>query len=123
MHELGLAQQTLEMALRIARQQQANRIVAFQLKIGDWSGVVVEALAFALTTISKDTIAEGADIRWQTIPPAVRCSTCSQEYGVANYNYVCPVCGTENVDLCRGQEMELLTIEVDECATIADVNS
>lgn len=113
MHELGLAQQTLDVALDIAREQQANRILAFQLRIGDWSGVVVEALSFALSAISKDTIAEGAAIHWQTVPPAVRCGTCTKEYEVDTYDYVCPDCGTENVDLCRGREMELLTIEVE----------
>jgi hydrogenase nickel incorporation protein HypA/HybF len=123
MHELGLAQQSLDVALRIARQQQARRIIAFELRIGDWSGVVAEALVYALATISKGTIAEGADIRWHRVCPAVRCVACMCEYTVGAYDYICPVCGAENFDLCRGQEMELLTIEVDECATIADVKA
>jgi len=120
MHELGLAQQTLDLALDIARQQGANRIVAFKLRIGDWSGVVVEAMVFALATIIEGTIAEGADIQWETVKPAVRCTQCGVEYEVDSYQYACAACGQENYQLCRGQEIELLTIEVDECVTIAD---
>ncbi len=112
MHELGIAQQTLDMALREAQQHGSARVLAFRLRIGEWSGVVPEALQFALETIIQGTPADGARIEMITVKPACICAQCGEEYEVMDYSYQCPACGTVNDRLSRGREMDLLSLEV-----------
>lgn len=112
MHELGIAQQTLDMALNEAERHGAARILAIQLRIGEWSGVVPEALQFALETIIEGTPAEGARIELTQVKPACICAQCGQDYEVKDYSYECPACGTINDRLSRGREMDLMSLEV-----------
>lgn len=112
MHELGLAQQTLDLALTEIQRAGAQRIRVFRLRIGEWSGVVPEALQFALETIIVGTPADGARIELEQVPAACSCQACGTVYGVGDYVYECPVCGTRNDRVCSGKEMDLYSLEV-----------
>ena len=112
MHELGLAQETLDIVLATAKREGAQRVVSIRLRIGDWSGVVPEAMQFALETIVEGTAAAGARIELIRVPPACRCAACDTRYEVSDYDYACPVCGAINYDVEQGKEMELLALEV-----------
>ncbi len=112
MHELGLAQETLAIALDEARRQGARRILCMRLRIGDLSGVVVEALRFALETVAENTPAAGARIEVDRVVPACYCNQCRCEFEVQAHSYICPRCGDISLDLRRGREMDLISMEV-----------
>lgn len=112
MHEVGLAQQTLDIAMEAAHRQGAQTIRSLRLKIGEWSGVEPEALRFALELVVEGTCAHGAEIVLEPVPPACRCPTCDRLYSVANYDYRCPGCGGETRELFQGREMDLVSLEV-----------
>ncbi len=112
MHELGIAQQTLDMAVAETRRQGASRVLALRLRIGDLSGVVPEALQFALETIVEGTPAAGARIDIERVVPACYCVHCKSEFEASNYSYVCPDCGESSLDIRRGKEMDLISLEV-----------
>jgi hydrogenase nickel incorporation protein HypA/HybF len=119
MHELMLAESALALALREAQQAGAARVTAMHFRIGAMSGVVPEALVFALSTIMEGTPAAGAQLDWQPVAAGAHCAFCATEYDVVDFCYACPVCGTENRRLARGQELELISVEVDGCAKTA----
>jgi len=112
MHELGLAQQALAIALGEAERQGAHRITAMRLRIGDLSGVVPEALQFALETIAEGTPAEGAALVMERVIPFCMCGACGNEFEVVDFSYACPTCGTSDTQVCRGREMDLVSLEV-----------
>lgn len=112
MHELGLAQEALDVALATAQRQGARRIVAMHLRIGGLSGVVPEALRFALETITAGTPAEGARILMERVIPFCRCEACGGEYEVVDCSYACPMCGDTRGRLSRGKELDLVSLEV-----------
>ncbi len=68
------------MALEAAQRQNARRILRMRLRVGDLSGVVIEALQFALETVVEGTPAEGARIDIERVTPACICSACGCEY-------------------------------------------
>ncbi len=82
MHELGIAQETLDIALAEAQRQGAARVLSMRLRIGDLSGVVPEALEFALETIMEGTPADGARIVIDHIAPQCTCATCGLQYEI-----------------------------------------
>ncbi len=112
MHELGIAQDTLSLALDEARRQSATRVLAMRLRVGDLSGVVPEALQFALETIVEGTPATGARIEIDRVIPVCYCNECSREFEARDYSYECPDCGEISLDLRRGKEMDLVSLEV-----------
>lgn len=112
MHELSLAEQTLAIALDAARRQGATSIQSMHLRIGQWSGVEPEALRFALDVVLAGTCAEGATVTLESVAPACRCPDCGQEFEVLDFSYECPHCGRLGHGLIRGQEMDLVSMEV-----------
>ena len=86
MHEAGLAQTALEVAAEKARERGATRVHRLTLRVGDLSGVVPDALRFALEALSPGTPAEGSAFDIEVVPVECHCPDCEakrQRLGVA----------------------------------------
>ncbi len=68
MHEVGIMENTLAMAVKRAAEEGAHRIHRLTMRIGPLSGVVPEALEFAFVVLARGTIAEGARLEVERIP-------------------------------------------------------
>jgi hydrogenase nickel incorporation protein HypA/HybF len=68
MHEARLCLSLLALAERRLGEVGAARIVALELEIGEWSGVVPEALAAAFPVCAAGTAADGAALRIARVP-------------------------------------------------------
>lgn len=112
MHEVGIMDSTLQMAVDAAGKQGAKQIHELRMRIGEMSGVVPDALEFAFTVLTEGTIAEGAKLEIETVSPAARCAQCDVEYPVGPADYACPRCGLRSARLVRGKEIELVSMEV-----------
>ena len=112
MHELGLAEETLRLALAEAERQGGHRIHAFHLEVGSFSGVVADALRFALETIITGTPAEGAQIAIDEIPAVGYCTHCARTFAVDGPGYACPRCGRICPELIQGRELRLVSMKV-----------
>lgn len=112
MHEAGLAQTALEIAGDRARERGATRIHRLVLRVGDLSGVVPEALRFALEAMSEGTPAGGAAFEIEVVPVECHCPACDRAFRPADVVYACPGCGRVSGDVRRGHELELHSVEV-----------
>ena len=114
MHEVGILNQALEMAIEAAERENATRITRLHLQIGELAGVVPEAMAFAFDVVSLGTIAEGAAFEWDSVPVRCRCANGCLEFEPDSYIYACPACGTVSSDLVAGRELHLIDIEIEQ---------
>ncbi len=112
MHEVGLMQRTLEIALEHASQHRARSICRVTLRVGALSGVVPEALSFAFDVLTRGTIAEGAKLEMESVPVTCFCAACEQEFAPPDLFYECPRCHQLSTQVRRGQELELAYLEV-----------
>jgi len=80
MHELSITQAILDTALRHAEQAHVKTIRALDLRVGALSGIVDESIRFYFEMVSRDTLAEGALLRIEVVPPHARCRACGAEY-------------------------------------------
>ena len=112
MHEFGLAESTLALALDHAQNQGARKILEVRMQIGALTGVVNEAFEFAFDALAADTIAAGADLVIERVPIACFCRACGREFETEAYAYQCPACGTASTDVRRGRELALVSLEV-----------
>lgn len=111
MHELSIAQAIVESARRAAEENGISRIAKLTLRVGSFSGVVEEALRFAFEVASQGTPAEGAILEIKNIPLTIRCSSCAASSKIHPFLFQCPSCGSRDVEILTGQELNLDTIE------------
>jgi hydrogenase nickel incorporation protein HypA/HybF len=112
MHELSIATAALDQALEAMRRADADRVARIVLRIGQLSGVEVEALRFAFTAILPGTAAEGAELEIDAIPAVVTCSACTRDFSPGDdFLFACPVCGRMSTGLKQGRELELTRLE------------
>lgn len=113
MHELSIMQSALELVLKRAGAAQATRVHSIQLRVGDLSGAVPEALRFAFEAVSQGTLAEGAELRIERVPARFWCQQCQAEFASADMLAECDTCHGISVELRAGRELELALMEVE----------
>jgi hydrogenase nickel incorporation protein HypA/HybF len=113
MHELSIAQDMLDIALRTAAEQGGTRILALNAKIGEWSTVEPDALDFAFEVLRRGTIAEGAELRIERVPIACTCRDCGNSFQPEEGILICLRCGSRNLSLDSGREIALDSIEIE----------
>ena len=112
MHEVGIMENTLSIALQQADREKARQIHRLSMRIGPLSGVVPEALEFAFDVLTRGTIAEGATLEVERVPIVCFCGTCRHEFQPGDFFCECPQCHTPSIEVRRGRELELTSVEV-----------
>jgi hydrogenase nickel incorporation protein HypA/HybF len=112
MHEVGLMQGALELAIAEAERHGARHIHQITLRVGRLAGVEPEALAFAFEVVTAGTMAEGARLEVESVPVVCHCPDCRDEFRPADFIFACPRCGRLSRDVRYGEELELATLEV-----------
>ena len=113
MHELSIALSIVEMAEEEARRQGATEVKAVHLKLGLLSGVVQEALRFSYGVSCDGTMLEGSRLVIEEEPVVIYCHCCEAERCLDSLqSFVCPDCGTLAPKVVRGNELELVAMEI-----------
>jgi hydrogenase nickel incorporation protein HypA/HybF len=113
LHELGITQSIVEIALRTAAGQQAQKIHSVTLEVGSLAGVVADALEFCYEACTKDSLLEGSTLIVEEIQAKARCRDCAAEYPLADLLACCPVCDSVASDLVCGEELRIKEMEID----------
>jgi len=113
MHELSVTQGVLEIVLRHAQQAGAQRITHINLVIGDLTSIVDDSVQFYFDFISRDTIAEGAQLVFRRVPATFRCRDCGNTFVSKERDFICPQCGGMGVEVVAGNEFRVESIEVE----------
>ena len=113
MHEASITESMLSLALEKAGEAQAKKIVRINLVVGELSGVVGDCVQFYFDHISKNTIAEGAALSFETKPTQIRCRKCQHVFTPENHEWACPKCHETSVEIISGRECYMESIEVE----------
>ena len=112
MHELSVCYALLESVERIVAERNANNVSAIVLKVGPLSGIEVPLLQRAYPLAAKGTVAESAQLIFETGDVVVRCSQCGSENIVPANRLLCASCGDFRTQLISGDEMLLQRVEL-----------
>jgi hydrogenase nickel incorporation protein HypA/HybF len=113
MHELSVTQSILDIVLQHADQAQASKVTNIYLVIGDLSSIVDDSVQFYWDIISKDTIAEGAQLQFRRITTQFECLDCHTQYQPDGDSILCPQCGSTHIKVLSGEEFYLEAIDVE----------
>jgi len=117
MHEMGLAEGTLEMVLQASGGKRVRRV---RVQIGKCLLVVPDSFSFSFELAAAGTDAEGAVLEFQEIQPRIRCRQCGQESLTTSPPFLCASCASPDVDIIAGEEMRLAEIELEDGSTLRD---
>jgi len=110
MHELGIAQSLVEIAIEYAQGTKVRRVT---LEIGQLTAILPSAIEFCFDVCCQGTVLEGAILEIIEKPGLGRCRQCGSEMAVELPFSICD-CGSINVDLIQGQELQLKELETEE---------
>ncbi len=110
MHEFSIALNIIDIVSEHAQKEKSGKVLEVELEIGDLSGVVIDALEFAMESAVKNSIMEGAKVNIHRINGKARCVECSHEYAVDNNYEPCPKCGHAPPDIIRGRELRVKSV-------------
>jgi hydrogenase nickel incorporation protein HypA/HybF len=108
MHELGITQEIVAIALEESRGQGIRRIV---VEIGRLTAVLPDAVRFCFDLCTGGTAAEGAELDIVEVAARARCRTCAREQAFDQPFGICS-CGSLDLDWVAGDELKVQTVEV-----------
>lgn len=112
MHELAVTMNVLEIALRHA--ENAERVSAVHLVIGQLSSMIDDSVQFYWDIINQGTKAAGSKLTFKRIPAVLECHACHAQYAIASrLDFTCPTCGGITVRVIAGEEFYVDSIEVE----------
>jgi hydrogenase nickel incorporation protein HypA/HybF len=93
----------------------AEKIVKVSLEFGTLTAVMPEAIRFAFEVLSKDTVAENAELDITIIPITIWCTACGRRHVLEAYRPTCPLCDSAGVQIVEGRdEMRIVSLEIDD---------
>jgi hydrogenase nickel incorporation protein HypA/HybF len=113
MHELAITQSMLDLVLKQAEEARAEKVGKINLVLGEMTGVVGQCLQFYFDFLSKGTPAEGAALNFKVIPTTARCRDCDKEFELGEFDWTCPHCQSNNIEIIGGKELFVESIEVE----------
>lgn len=115
-HELMVTENILDIALRHAREAQADAITDLYLVVGELSSIVDDSVQFYWEFVSKGSIAEKATLHFRRVPAKMECHRCRRVYSPHD-SLACPDCGSSETKIIAGEEFFLESIDVDKQKT------
>lgn len=113
MHELSIAQNIIEIVTNTFAKSNAQQINEIELEIGEFSGVELDALEFALETSLESTQFKNAEFFITTRQGRGNCNNCKSEFEMKTLYDTCPDCNSFDIDIVQGQELRVKSINVD----------
>jgi hydrogenase nickel incorporation protein HypA/HybF len=113
MHEFGITENIVNIALEKANEAQASKVIKINLVIGEMAGFVPDCIQFYFDTLSKDTIAQDAVLHFESVPAQLRCRNCSTIFQPQDTLWSCPECQGRSVEISKGRELYIESMEVE----------
>ena len=113
MHELAITQSMLDLVLEQAEKAEAKEVGRINLVIGEMCGVVEECVQFYFNFLGKGTIAERASLSFRMVPTTAECRECGKSFELKEFDWACPDCGSNRVEITAGKELYVESIEVE----------
>jgi len=111
---MSIATSLMEIIEEALRDRSVNKVLSFKLRIGELRAVEPEALRFCFEILSKGTRLEEAKMQIEDVPIKARCKQCKNEFIIKDFFFLCPDCGSFEIEALSGNELDLISIEIDE---------
>jgi len=111
MHELSIARSLL--GLVKDNTPDDAQVRAVKVRVGPLQAIEPDAMQLAWHAVTDDTPLDGVTLSITLVPWDLRCRECGQQWNSDNWSDPCS-CGSCRVDPIGGDELTLLSIDVEE---------
>jgi len=111
-HELSLAQAIIDRVSEDARQRGIRQVRRVTLRVGEWSAVLPDSLAFGFELLAQaagEPVA-GAQLVIHMVPAEGECPACGHRFPTGETGLRCPACGG-SARLVAGGELDIESYE------------
>jgi len=112
MHEMSIVEALLDVIRQELRGYPDTHVRTVFVRVGALRQVVPEMLATCYEAAVRGTTLEGSRLEVQPVGAEARCRQCSSTFVVEDNWFECPRCQALGADLLRGNELELMTLEL-----------
>jgi len=113
LYEFSLTNAVAGTVLKLCRDSGWTKVRRILVKVGDLRHINPELMSFIFAAMSKGTPAEGAVLSVLIIPVTFYCYACGRTYNREDGQFICPSCGSRNVQLLTGLEFNIEALEVE----------
>lgn len=114
MHELSIAQNIVDILNEQLKPQERRRISSVSVRIGELSGVVPESLEFSFQVIAAESEFPSAVLQMELVPVSAKCNQCGKTSSLSYGVFFCPECGSGDVAILTGQELQVVAVDVND---------
>jgi hydrogenase nickel incorporation protein HypA/HybF len=115
MHELSISSAIVATAIAHA---DGRPISVVSVRIGHLRQAIPSSLRFYFGIVTRETIAEGAELELEIVPGRLQCQGCGHGWEVEYPAFRCPRCAGGDVVVFSGNELEVESIQVEDPACI-----
>ncbi len=120
MHEISIAGAIIDSVLDCAKKNNAKKVEEVFIEIGELTALNPDQLKFIFETITRGTVAEGAEYNIQVVKTLISCIKCSYSGNIEFFERLhfflpvikCPDCGYTDVDIIAGRECSVKKIRI-----------
>ena len=112
MHELGIARNILDIVRQSVPENQFPSVRWIRIRIGQLSGIVPDSLEFCFSALLDEAGMRQAGLKMETVPVVSRCRDCRHQFTVEDFAFTCRSCGSANLEMISGRDLEVVDIEL-----------
>ena len=112
MHEASLVRSLLRQTGDLLVAHHGEAVETIRVEMGPLSGVERVLVEIAFADQVDSTPCRGARLHVTEVPLSVVCRECRDEFSIENFRFVCPACGSPQVQVTGGEEFRLLDVEI-----------
>lgn len=113
MHEYSIVQSLLDTCEEHARQNESTNVIKINVKIGVLSGVEPDLLQTAFDTFKEKTVCENAEFIIKHQKVVISCLNCGKESTLDKHEFLCPKCESSEIKVIDGEDMYLMSLEME----------
>jgi hydrogenase nickel incorporation protein HypA/HybF len=113
-HELSIALSVLDIVRGACEERGLAGVRAVRIRVGAATGLEPDSLRFAFDCSKAGTPAAEAALEIEAVPIGGHCDGCGAEFDTPErYVLSCPNCGGPRFRITRGDELQVIDLEVD----------
>ena len=119
MHSSAVVGNILNIALETAADYDATKITEINIEVGKLNWLRSDKLKYIFSVLSKDTLAENAELIINETDVEIKCYNCDYSGPVNNIHdeiapmVFCPKCGSHRVNVLKGYDLNIGNITIE----------
>ncbi len=107
MHELGIALEIIKSVEAERLERDMKQISEIGVSVGALSSIDPESLRFCFDASKKDTALMDTQLEIEYVAVEGKCNSCARNFKVEDFIFICPSCGSTDIEVEKGEEMNI----------------